>query len=303
MAESIEHSSFQSIPIVEKEGKKFGIIALTDLDGTANDETAPESKRLLTITPAKEAISQLQSLSIPVGIITSRSHGEALIYQESLRTKGPIICEDGAALALPNRTIILSNIDLHTIRNFLEKTQQELKNKGDASKLISTLTSSVQELQQFAGHSTLEMAKASADRIASAYVVALNPLQRKLVMDGASNWGIRAFGEVINLIGEDANKGNAIHSFSEHASEFYPNVQGIIPIVFGNNNNDLKLFSEVEKMGGIGILVGHPKGGFFVDESSIPPSVVKSNKPYGIGMKESIPQIIHFLQSQHSFHK
>lgn len=303
MTESVEHTSFQSPPIVEKEGRKFAIVVLTDLDGTANDETLPEAKRLSSVTPAAEAISALQNLNIPVGIITSRSHGEALIYQESLHTKGPIICEDGAVLALPDRTLVLSKVGRRNLQQFLEEVEKQTKKMGETAQIISTLTNTAEDLQRAAGHSTLELARASADRVASAYIADPTPLQRKIVMQEAPKWGIRAFGEAINLIGEDANKGSAIVALDEHAKEFYLDAQGIIPLVFGNNNNDLKLFYEAERMGGVGVIVGHPQGGYFVNESHIPRSVIKARKPYGNGMQEAIPQVLQFLLNRYNLRK
>ena len=87
--------------VVETEGRRLAVVVFTDLDGTANDETRPENERLNTIAPAKEAITALEQKGIPVGIITGRSFGEAVLYQNALESRGPIICEDGAVVVLP----------------------------------------------------------------------------------------------------------------------------------------------------------------------------------------------------------
>ncbi|MBI3485470.1 HAD hydrolase family protein [Candidatus Daviesbacteria bacterium] len=301
--------------IIEREGKRFAVTAFTDLDGTANDETLPESERLATIEPAREAIAELEKRKIPAGIVSGRSFGEALLYQNALKGHGFIICEDGAVVVLPNlgldltseaslgsryhltehegrRALVLSKIDTATIGKFLSVV-------GLRSDAVTTIYSSPEQIQQVVGHPTSLAARLSADRLASAYIAQASPEQLQRVTAMAPEFGIRTFGVPLHLIGTDADKGEALQVISDNVSIFFPNrgqLAGIIPVVFGNNVNDIKLIQRAETMGGVGVLVGHPMGGYFVPEDQIPQTTIKATKPYGLGMREAIPQVLERLK-------
>lgn len=308
--------------VQEQRRKGTLIVALTDIDGTVNDETQPEDKRLSTIEAGVQAVDLLQNCGIPVGLITGRSSGEALIYQRHLKTNGPIVAEDGGVIILPQALkdpnqilkdahklirqngvdiLILSSKDVHSISNFITKTLEEAQ-KIDPSafmQLISTITSPAELIQKTIGHSSIEAAQASMERFASAYIAQASPQHLKLMSERAPKQGIRMFGTPLHLIGADADKGHALRIIASHPDLFFPNdsnnnrpVERIMPIAFGNNTNDLKLMEIIKELGGIGVLVGKPGGGFFVPENSIPSHVIKMQQPYGFGIKASIDEVV-----------
>lgn len=299
--------------IVEQDRKRLIVIAFSDLDGTANDETVPEDKRLSTITPARQALQRLEGHRIFAGINTARSFGEANKYKGELGINGPVICEDGAVVALPSGidpdharkigavehggelAVVLSNVKKATILSIFSDAQRNCL----SSSIINTLTSSPEEIKSTVGHSSLEEARLSADRLASAYFVA-DESERQILDAEAKKNGARTFGDLTHVIGADAHKGNALRYLDMHASLVFPyDVQGILPIAFGNGINDIPFMEACrDTNGGIGILVGRPGGGYFVDESKIPEFVIKAKSPFGHGMEETLPQVFSQLNSR-----
>lgn len=307
--------------IVEANGGKFAVVAFTDLDGTVNDETKPERERLATIAPAKSAIAILESKNIPVGIITGRSFGEAVLYQRQLSSHGPIICEDGAVVVLPkghysreilsrdipeahqvvsheNRTaLILSKITKDKINEFLQFAPSK-------NQLISTTSSAPEEIQGIVSHPSTETAKLSMDRLASAYIAQASQDQINFIQSNADSWGVRTFGTPLHLIGKDADKGHALHLINKYAYIFFTSQRvkatGIIPVTFGNNTNDIRLSEETHKMGGVSVIVGKPGGGYSVHESDIPEFAIKTKNPFGKGMLESLPEVFTRLSKSYN---
>lgn len=322
-----ENNSFKPL-IVEGRGRRLSIVAFTDLDGTVNDETKPESERLNTIAPARDAVAILESKNIPVGIITGRSFGEAVLYQRELGSHGPIICEDGAVVILPEGhsqqsvlgaisdvhqivthegrvAIVLSKIIISNLAGFLGFTQKELTRLDPyhRNQIISTLSSTPEEIKNIVGHPTIETARLSMDRLASAYIAQASDSELDYIERNSTAWGIRTFGVPLHLIGIDADKGRAIQFINKHANIFFPKqvgVDGIIPITFGNNINDLRLAEEAQKMGGVSVIVGRPGGGYSVKEDEIPNSVIKTQEAYGKGMLLAIPEILSRLKSRYN---
>ena len=64
---------------------------VTDVDGTLMDHS-------YDLTPAKETISNLQKLSIPVILCTSKTASEVKVIRKELNLKDPYIVENGAAI-------------------------------------------------------------------------------------------------------------------------------------------------------------------------------------------------------------
>ncbi len=286
-----ESPTTSPLAVEHPERGTLAVVALWDIDGTVNDETKPESERLGTIAPAKKALDVLQSHNIPSGPITSRSSGEGAIYASAMETTGPNICEDGAVIIpsnKPEESIILSKTDREALAAFITFVQD----KFPGEEIISTIFSTREELMQACGHSTVEEAEKSAERHASAYVVPASDEQRAFILDTSDEWNIRAFGEVINLIGKDANKGKALERLDEYAATFWgEKFTGILPIIFGNNTNDVPSLKKAIELGGIGILVSEPEGGYKVKPEDIPASTTLTNAPHGYGILESVKTI------------
>lgn len=324
-------SSELKLPIVERDQQRKVVIALTDLDGTVNNETLKEAQRISSVGPAREAVQQLENIGISIGVITARSFGEAEMYLKALDAHGFTICEDGAVLILPQsgpsvsqaklsgrmrfvehgnrQAVVLSEVDTQYIGRYLKYIldMDKSESAGTSQKFVATCFDSPEEIQRLAGHENVDLARLSAERLASAYVVGASQKQAEMIQRYAEKWGIRTFmrvfGDPILLFGQDVHKGDALQTLNDNIGFFYPGhgrLTGIIPIVFGNHTNDIKLFERAHQMGGVGVIVKHPDGGYAVSESDIPDFVIQSGEPYGFGMKASVPKVFDFLRSHYA---
>ena len=309
---------------IEVDGELALVAAFTDLDGTANDETLPEADRLGSVGPAKDGFRELQSrYGIVCGPITGRSAGEAQLYARHLGIDGPVICEDGAVVLLPAgtdeneghgfevitsgdmRAVILSNVDCNAIDRFLVAVGREIDRAAEGAPALISTFSSPDLLQRHLGHADIAAATLSARRLASAYVVRPTAIQLATLKRRAAAWGMRTFSdEVPHIVGADVNKGLALRAVCRNAHAFFDvpaRVRRVIPIVFGNAENDIPMFQHANDLGGIGVMVGRPQRspGFWVDEKAIPPFVLKTSEPFGHGISSAIPRALRILSNRY----
>ncbi|MGI8419579.1 MAG: HAD hydrolase family protein [Candidatus Levyibacteriota bacterium] len=117
---------------------------------------------------------------------------------------------------------------------------------------------------------------------------------------------MRVFGEAqhMHIIGKDANKRNALRFINDNIKLFLSQnmeVDGMLPIVFGNNVNDLALFRQANEMNGIGVLVKNAKDSYSIPEEEIDSYIIKAQQPFGYGIKEAIPEVVRQLHLIASF--
>ena len=200
--------------------------------------------------------------------------------------------------------MLLTRMNVGRIRGFLRYVQsksQRLDHRCGAT-LISSCSSTSNELKSSIGHETEKLAQLSAERKASAYVLATSPLHRALIMECARRWRLRTYGSTpIHLLPYETDKSTALQAINDNIALLFPqipNLAGIVPIVFGNSKNDLVLFKKAQELGGVGVIVSKSGGKSWVPAKAIPCGIVKSNLPYGLGMREAIPEIIAFLRKR-----
>ncbi|MBI2028643.1 MAG: HAD-IIB family hydrolase [Candidatus Levybacteria bacterium] len=325
MTESIENLAKIDVTpkalVIENEGLKKAVWVLSDIDGTVNDEGEIESERIYTIEPAKEAFRELEQRGISVGLITARSFAEAEEYQTKLLISGNIVCEDGAVIVLPKsastrnmselikfgkiethegRVVLLPKGDLEKspittedIKNLIEEVELSTK-----TRIISSCTSAPDELRVAAKHATLEAAKLSQDRLASAYAVNLTEEQRELAKDLSDSKGIRTFTNPVDKITmffpKGVNKGHAVDILLEITPLLYPslNVEGTFLIAIGNNNNDSPFLKKAD----IAVVVRKKNGDLAILPENIPQGTIIPNAPFSHGVKEAVSQILEALK-------
>lgn len=312
-------------PVVIKKGeKRLAVLAFTDIDGTVNSQGVAEKDRLATITPAKDAIEKLQKHNIPVGLVTARSFGETKLYIDALDIEGFTIAEDGAIIILPQyvektqpgltqknhiisyeqeNVLILSKVETPVIKDFLNFITKQLVEKNIPENLISSCETTPQVLKEIIKYQTLDDAIRAADRVASAFIRDVTEEQYKIITENINSWNLRVTGTPhhAHILGKDTDKGNAIKFINNNINLFFPtdkSIDGILPIVFGNDYNDIRLFEEAHAMGGTGVIVKDANGQYKVPKKDIAPYVIKTKEPYGYGMNESLPQIFERLQLQ-----
>lgn len=310
-----------------KTGEILLFVGFSDIDGTINDEHVPESKRIHTITPAVEAVRELQALGIPVGICTARAEGEAQMYAKAVGARGSVISENGACTTYPlgDRVTIGDMREIRECVAMIEaKIGRSVTSTIDLPRLEAVWReqcaargsrgqSSLAPYNDDLGHDSLEALRLSAARGASAYLAGLTPHERSIAIAVAESQGFKPFGDLLHLISRRANKGVALEALCERlrgervavtSGSFTigaVTIDRVAPIVFGNGENDLPLFSAAIERGGYGILVADPikPSGFHFDICSNPPhpkTLRTEGAPFGHGMKASIPLLCEQLQ-------
>ena len=306
------------------------MLALSDIDGTLNNEHVPESERIHTIGPAREAIETLQRCGILVGICTARAQGEAELYAEAVGARGWLISENGACSTSPQGERMTIG-DMREIRECVAAIEERL-----GRPLVTTLDREALEArwqkqvtarregkdasspihENDLSHSTVEALRVSAARVASAYISGLALGERAIAIAIAEAYGFRPFGDLLHLIHRRADKGVALDGLCESfrgqevsardASGCRKSVRidRVTPIVLGNGENDLPLFASAIERGGYGVLVGDPVRdcGFHFDIQKRPPhrnTVLTYGAPFGHGMKAAIPVLISRVRNEY----
>ncbi len=315
------------LPTSEELIQRTGIIWLSDIDGTANDQSLPENERLESVGPARQVVTRVQSWGIPFGLISSRTLPEVVRYQQALGCVGGAIIEDGLGIEVPEYA------DLQTLRAQMTQSMHLVEHDGHSllvfdtpgamerigaflqtveelsgQKLVSSLTQTpedVAELQRIAGHGSLEDAKRSAVRFASAYVPKPTQKQRDFLHEQSRvTPGIRIFddphGNVIHILSGHANKGTALAWINDHPSLFFPKgtmVDRVYCIVSGNHTNDIPLMEAAYQRGGMGIFVAGPEPDkyFLSDLNRLPPRTIITSAVAGEGLVEALPRVTNSL--------
>ena len=202
---------------------------VSDVDGTLMDHS-------YDLTPAKETIKNLQKLSIPVILCTSKTAAEVKVIREDLNLSDPYIVENGAAiygesLKKVNGKIILGQKyeSLEEILNFISKEIDY--------KLIPLNNLTDQEATQLTGLKGISL-NLMRDRHWS--MPFLNPpsfLEEK-INNCCKKFKVDIFkgNRMSHLLSTNSNKGKAINALKE-----YSNLQDIKIIGLGDSPNDLPL--------------------------------------------------------------
>ena len=258
-------------------GKTVLVCALTDLDGTANDEHAVERDRLATIQPAKKAFAILAQSGIVTGICTARSTGEALHYRRQLDIAGPLIAENGAVIRFADGSQTVWG-DLQPLRDAVSRISRLLgrpvPNSLDYAGLVAAWERELRgDGPTFLGHPDEVSLRRAADRHGSCFLVGLSPREKEAVAALAGEMGLTCFGELLHLIPQGVDKGRAFQVLHNHLlglpAEPGWHPETMAQIVFGNGENDLPLFRQALRAGGCAVLVGDATSptGFYFDTS------------------------------------
>lgn len=285
------------------------IVAMTDIDGTANDEHEPEHQRLATIGPAREAFSTLEKEGIVTGICTARSVGEAYHYRSALQLTGPLICENGGVLVFTDGSRRILG-DLEKLKNGVKRISARI-GRYIPNSLDWPGLEAAWELErsgkspEFLGHPDRESLRLAADRLASCFLVGLDPAEKVEATAVAKELGLDSFGELLHLVPHGVSKGVALSMWMEHVEATTPGPPvKVVPIVFGNGENDLPLFERAIHAGGAAVLVGDPRtaNGFQFDIIRHPPPLGTITLPgisHGYAIQQSLPRLAEFFAARY----
>lgn len=293
-------------------GKRLLVCAMTDLDGTANDEHVAEHLRLSTIGPARDAFAQLAEAGVVTGICTARSSGEARHYRRELGVSGPVISENGAVVEFADGSRQVFG-DLNQLREALARVRSRLGRNVPSSLELPGLIEAWQRERSglspvFLGHPDLDSLCRSADRRASCFLVGLTPGEKLIVTGIATEMGLGCFGELLHLIPAGADKGRALAALNaallSRVAEPGEAPDLVAQIVFGNGDNDLPLFEQAIRGGGAAVLVGDPSTpwGFHFDtiRHPVPDGVISlAGVSHGYAIQRSLPLLKTFFAERY----
>ncbi len=293
-------------------GRTLLIAALTDLDGTANDEHVPEHGRLATLGPARAALATLADSGIVTGICTARSFGEARQYREALGGRGPLIAENGAVLGLPDgtRRVFGNAAQLGiAVRRIGDRLGRPVPSSLDWPSLEAAWERERAGAGPvFLGHPDRESLRLAGDRVASCFLVGLSAGEKAVARTVAAELGLDCFGELLHLIPQGADKGRALAALGDHLRSADLGLPGpvdlVAHIVFGNGENDLPLFARAIDGGGAAVLVGDAtsENGFHFDPALHPVPAGTITLPgvsHGHGMVRSLPRVAEQFARDH----
>lgn len=321
---NIETGFYNNPLLKEVNGRRVIPTIISDIDGTINHEELPEGERLGSISHAAEAFAPWTREGYSISLMSSRTLPEIQAYADQLSVNGYAIGEDGGIIALPStmteqninklheagiqtasfdgRNVVLTSATpVDTIAKIMREVEEE-----SGKPIVSTVTSSAEEMQQAAGHHSLEMAQASMVRLASAYAVDVDEAQHALLQARMAEVGIRTLGGTYDKViqffgttpdGKPADKSAALEMLDRIIS-VTQNVDGMLPVVCGNAKNDIPLWTMALKMGGKAVLIPKEDGTPYIAEEQIPDGVIRATKPAGEGIHEVLSQQVKpWLQS------
>ena len=209
--------------------KNSSLWVVSDVDGTLMDHS-------YDLTPAKETIKNLQELSIPVILCTSKTASEVKVIRNELNLTDPYIVENGAAiygesLKKVNGKIILGK-KYETLEEILNNISKEIDYKLIPLNNLSDHKAT--ELTGLKGNSLNLM----RDRHWS--LPFLNPpnfLESKInICCKKFNVDVFKGNRMSHLLSTNSNKGIAINVLRK-----YSNIKNIKIIGLGDSPNDLPL--------------------------------------------------------------
>jgi hydroxymethylpyrimidine pyrophosphatase-like HAD family hydrolase len=154
----------------------------------------------------------------------------------------------------------------------------------------------------------------AAHRLATCFVATANyrefdqtgpaDLQRKILRRVATEQGLEVISPKLpHLRGKGADKGAAIYTMNQYAHSFLGvQCSGILPICFGNNDNDVVMMKKIGSLDGLGVVVAHPdksKGHYIKVQDVQAPHIYIAQNPYGLGMREGLEFIKTKLKTNH----
>ncbi len=202
---------------------------VSDVDGTLMDHS-------YDLTPAKETIKNLQKLSIPVILCTSKTAAEVKVIRDDLNLKDPYIVENGAAIYGESLKKVNGQIILGKKYEILEEILNIISKEIDY-KLIPLNNLTDKEATKLTGlkGNSLNLMR---DRHWS--MPFLNPpsFLEDRIKNCCKKFKVEIFkgNRMSHLLSKDSNKGKAINALKKYSCN-----QNIKIIGLGDSPNDLPL--------------------------------------------------------------
>ena len=254
---------------------------VSDVDGTLMDHS-------YDLTPAKETIKKLQTLSIPVILCTSKTASEVKVIRRELNLTDPYIVENGAAIYGESLEKVNGEIILGKKYELLEEILNYISKEIDY-KLIPLNNLTDQEATDLTGlkGNSLTLMR---DRHWSLPI--LNPPsffeERIKICCKKFNVDIFKGNRMSHLLSKNSNKGLAINALKK-----YSNIQDLQIIGLGDSPNDLPLLLNSD----IRIVIPGIEGpNLELIDQLKDFGFILASKPNGYGWKNEINKLISKLE-------
>lgn len=258
-------------------------LVFTDLDGTLLNHSD------YSFAPAKEALSLLKSLAIPLIIATSKTFSEVVKIQKELKIRQPFIVENGAGIFIPSDCVLAKEvafkdewIKISKARSYIElrlffthmKRSYSIKGFGDMS---------VDEVMQHTRLQREESISAMKRDFSEPFLMQdereLEALKRDANEEG---YDIVRGGRFFHLVSLLQDKANAMLTLAHMYEEYYN--QKCIKIALGDSANDFTMIKKAD----IGVLVPLYDGSFSAIGNA---NIKRADYPGPKGWNSSIAEI------------
>ena len=202
---------------------------VSDVDGTLMDHS-------YNLTPAKETIKELQNLSIPVILCTSKTASEVKVIRNELNLTDPYIVENGAAIYGESLQKVNGEIILGKKYKFLEEILNYISKEIDY-KLIPLNNLSDLEATELTGLKGNSLNLMRDRHWSMPFLNPPNFLETKINLC-CKKFDVEVFkgNRMSHLLSTNSNKGKAIKALKK-----YSNIKNIKIIGLGDSPNDLPL--------------------------------------------------------------
>ena len=253
---------------------------VTDVDGTLMDH-------LYDLTPAKETISWLKRLGIPVILCTSKTKSEVKIIRDDLKLKDPYIVENGGAIYsdydIEGSWEIILGERYDNLENILKKLSND----------IDFRLKPLNELSDCEANSLTGLSGDSLNLMRDRHwsMPFLNPpdhLEEDL-KQFCKKYEVVIFrgNRMSHLLSKNSSKGEAIKKLKEFSKNSNLKIIGL-----GDSPNDLPLLQEADYRIVISGINGPNKK--LLDDLNVLNYVI-SDEPHGVGWQKEVKKILRDL--------
>ena len=254
---------------------------VSDVDGTLMDHS-------YDLTPAKETIKTLQTLSIPVILCTSKTASEVKVIRRELNLTDPYIVENGAAIYGESLEKVNGEIILGKKYELLEEILNFISKEIDY-KLIPLNNLSDEEATDLTGlkGNSLTLMR---DRHWSLPILNPPSFLEERIKTCCKKFNVDIFkgNRMSHLLSKNSNKGLAINALKK-----YSNIQDLQIIGLGDSPNDLPLLLNSD----IRIVIPGIDGpNLKLIDQLRDFEFILASKPNGYGWKNEINKLINKLE-------
>lgn len=206
-------------------------IIFTDLDGTLLDINT------YSFSKAKKALSLIKKKKIPLIFCTSKSRLESKLYQKKIGIKEPFIAENGAAIFMPKKKIVLGT-HIKKLRKILKKIEKQTK-----STIIGFGDMTAKQISKDCGISLKEATLAKKREYTEPFKLIKGNINKIKKLIKKNNLNYTRSARYHYIMGKN-DKGKAVKILTKYYRKKYGKIK---TIALGDNLNDKPMLKAVDK--------------------------------------------------------